>query len=185
MRTRKPCPGCGVVHQYRAANGVCSDCERWIRIGQTTEATEEKQPEGTRIYALAEVDHWNPQLTPTQIETDIRDELGSAFWQLCWKLVKRRTKRGKPNYAFPDEIEGNLIDAEEMRHYLTGLHNPVQVYVKPSMAKALTRLFVAIWNAIKDAERIGRERGDNMLCRIARGEISIAQLNEMTLGEDK
>jgi len=147
-RTRKPCPGCGVVDPKRKADQVCSKCNYALQIGRKFLEEEKEIVTGKlKVYDL-------PNQRLTQAIQDLVRAVGNSVYQ---------------GYEVPKRIAApllNLIEAVEIHQETLIrelLEKLVEVYLKAVGDEVFT------W---------GVRTGLDFLRLLASGQVSLSDLDE-------
>ena len=172
--TYKPCHGCGGT-RWRYAERLCEECATLLSLGRAVKMDADHQAEGRKETLFRLVPDW-PHF---YLHDDgVRSELVQAF-QALTKRVLRPSKSHRDAYAasvspLPSETRG--------RTYFTTFYEKALVYKGPeATGKAIDRLDLAVRAALSFQHEDGIRHGGDLLGQLARGEITVKELNEETL----
>lgn len=165
MRTRKPCPGCGLPDPQREAEKVCSDCRRAIEAGKAARAKEEK---GAR-FSIPRADWW-PSF---HYRGKTAEGLSDLFGEMIHALV------AKPKFV---RYAGERIP----RSGQDGGHSWWEPIMVTKVAGDLVdRVDQAVRKALDEAFVQGFEEGNNLLAQLAAGAVTNDAFNDRVLAYTK
>lgn len=172
--TCKPCHGCGGT-RFRDSNKVCDDCATLLSIGRAVKMEEERKADRKRVTLFRLVPDW-----PHFFVRDdaARRRLVEAFKSLSRHVLRLSRSKAKPYdkgvVSIPVENKGRTL--------FTTFYEKALVYEGPKVVgEAIDELDLAVRGALRARHNEGLKEGGDLLAQLARGEITVAKLNEETL----
>jgi hypothetical protein len=166
--TKKPCPGCGEIVQ-REAEKVCWQCRKMLDEAEAaqTRQSREKDTEVVmlpwRYYSLPHISHAVGHGEPRH-----GDEIQKAIRGIAELLGKPAGfERGRSVSALVPGQEDYDYDGENTVRLPKGLRDLIE------------RLYTAIMAATDYAYEEGCRDGNNLIVRLAKGEVSIEKFNKI------
>lgn len=169
-RTRKPCHGCGEKPEYefREAESVCAACKRLMEDGREFRNREESDQK-TVMVSFPFASHALPYIPNAYTDYDDRHDghFKKAFFDLAHRLSSPTTKY-RSNSAqlttapYDVELSGNQMMSKDVVDLMRKLYDLTTAMVEASYQK-------------------GYASGGDLLGEIARGRVSIKELNELTI----
>lgn len=171
--TTKPCPGCG-GSTPRQPDRVCIRCVTDITIGREERAIARTALGPLVLYRLREGE-WPGYFVPAKQQKD----LCSSMFRMAFECLT-------PSRDEWDPWSKDVIEIPEqsgqVHYFSTYSDNPLVMVGRSSQVAAINALDEAIRNAIAAVREEARQDGKNMLLQLARGEVTISQLNEEAIG---
>lgn len=172
--TTKPCHGCGGTN-WRYATRLCEECAQLLTLGRAVKLNEKHQAEEANRTLYRLVPDWPHFMVR---EDAVRKELVAAFMDLTRRVLRPSRSRIKPY----DKRVTPLPSEERGRTYYTTFYEKALTYEgSKATGKAIERLDEAVRDAIRSQYDQGLEDGGDLLRQLARGEITVAKLNEETM----
>jgi len=168
-RTKKPCPGCGTVVQYRKVTEVCSACAHDIREAQVrrkAELASQKKKELV-IVQFPEYEHWLPSLhlaSPMYGDHKYDKHVKETFIDLAWAVSEP---------ASSSHVGVALVPGQEHR-YGTDTNRSMSVAVLPLLQALYTCLVTSNKNAYENGQNWARQQ----FRHIVSGEIGLNDFAE-------
>ncbi|MBO0794338.1 MAG: hypothetical protein J2P36_25775 [Ktedonobacteraceae bacterium] len=166
-RTKKPCPGCGSTHG-RDVDKLCARCDRDLkqyrerekRLAEREHSSLYRVPKGLPYYRVGKFPQQDLISTAMTALLDALAPEGAEPppWgdsTLCPFLISRG----------PDIIGGG---------------REVCYHLPAHIAQTLDQLDSAIMTSLKQARIDGRQEGSSLLDRLASGEVTVGQFNDLT-----
>ena len=208
MATNKPCHGCGRTEEepFREVDKVCKGCRIDLKYAQQCRELVENKVKGE--YGIYKISHNPPRysyhtLPGAGYSSQNHEELAETFRtfllfvadELTEFVPKRdigiETERSRANIwiggymsKYPGisnikdpDIRSIFKDAED--------HNSDYVIMRKDIAEAAQKLHKGIEEAIRITARNVGESGTDLLLKVAKGEITVDQLNENSLNLKK
>lgn len=200
-RTRKPCPGCGVVSRYRPANEVCGRCETALKehAEYLADVKDRLERDGSvRLVALAGASRWWPTFyyggPRCHIEglDETRQDLRDLFDRVARLVCKPLPENYYPGEAIVKKCKRLyhrevVLDPESTRgqHYRPRLDYPssegesggaTYALVDPQLADALQGLWDHVARFLHMSYLGGVTDGRDLLMQLASGEMSTDDL---------
>lgn len=166
MRVRKPCPGCGRSDVGRKAENVCSDCAESIKLGTALRGKEDK----AATFSIPRADWW-----PKFYHRDGNAEgLGELFGETVHAIVKKPKTKQFSNQRIPTSARNG------------GTHSWWEaVILSKTGAQYIDRLDQEIRKALDNAFIEGFRKGNDMLVRLAAGELTNDKFSDQVLEHTK
>lgn len=173
--TYKPCHGCGQKDRYRAVNEVCNDCKAALRAGRAVVQETETQAEKGLLFRLTQ--EWPGFYIPSG-HAETGQNLRRAFEKLA-RAALRAVRSKKDPYSQGVE---SLPPTSDLCHYFS-THDPKATLWTGTrrVADAITELDLHVRKSLAIAREIGERDGSDFIMQIARGKLSINDLNEATI----
>lgn len=168
-RTKKPCPGCGTVVQFRKLTEVCSACAHDIREAQTrrkAELASQKKKELV-IVQFPEYEHWLPALhhaSPAYGDHKYDKHVRETFIELA-KAVSEPASSSHVGVA--------LVPGQQHR-YGTDTNRSMPVAALPLLQALYTCLVTSNKNAYENGQNWARQQ----FRHIVSGEIGLNDFAE-------
>lgn len=161
------CPGC--KKEKIDGPGLCQDCSIALRLGRMMQ-TDSKAFKMSR-YAVPDINNlfWQPVPTPGCYSTEAQGLFSKAFNELLHSLATVHPGLGVTNEPYI------LGEDRKVVGFLTSVAT-----MRDDHALFLRRLFDAVEIAVKNANKRGYDKGSNLIARIALGEITVSELNELS-----
>lgn len=160
--TKKPCPGCGRIDPERAANSVCHQCKRDLKLSKAyqveLELRKEQNTADTEWIKIPQNWYGLPSFCS--------DNLKKAIYDLILKLGKVLDKE---DTVWLDSAQ--VPHKQYSRHY-TNEYNKF-VCVPKGIRGMLVELFEQIRLAQNKTYEDGKKFGRSILHRLANGDISM------------
>jgi hypothetical protein len=152
---------------FRDATKVCEDCwQEWNRLRQF-ETDVKAQTTELRKYYFARYPHFDGE-----VGLDMEDLLRGA-WLALLKAIAGPVPQDAPTAEL---VIGSGSERHRDQQVDCGMF-------PPAVAEALQQLWEATNSYGEGASRSGCERGSNALLKLAAGEITAAQLNDLVIGK--
>ena len=162
-RTKKPCPGCGEVDEYRPATEVCGCCKSLMKDGRKF-----RRQCHQRIGGWVQMPAFWHSLPYIHYARKPGEEFQKAFFDLVVALAA--------------EIPSNEWAATELlpggHHYSNG----EGVYLLPADLDRLRDLYQAVIDIAESAYQEGVEKGQRFIEGLISGKTTIEKFNNATLG---
>lgn len=177
MRTKKPCPGCGQVDPYRPADKVCSDCHTKLRRSEKTDKELEaaaKQP-GLVPVSLPWAIHAYPYI-PDCRDRETGREPDREFYTAADVLLRCSGVYAPTVRVFSSQCDPVFPYPKNTWNHQSG--SGTVLHIEEPVLAQWRALFNAVVAMVETAHRNGEQEGSNMLARLARNEVSVADFNE-------
>jgi hypothetical protein len=160
-KTKKPCPACKNVEPSRGADEICYRCEDLLKTARLLSEQQEREFPAVRL--VPEQPHWLPRIWRSEADREAQE----AFLAVCRMIGKHLPKQ----HAKP------LISKQE-----SSWSSDTNIYAfQEGIPEMLDRLYNALTKIPDAAYREGKRDGRNLLVRIAEGELSIEDINKVTM----
>lgn len=171
MGSMKPCPGCGKIGRGRPVDKVCKECEKTLAVGR---ATLEKD---TRAGIRRGLWRIRPEGWPSFF--NVRSAaLGSTMAKLALEALE---PYDGPIGAWDDRVKPLPPEGPGITYFSTYDEGAVVCIGRASLAKAIMSLDLVVRSALEASHEDGKGEGQSLLRSIARGDVTIAQLNDETI----
>lgn len=183
-QTKGPCPACQ-KGEHHPTGDICWDCRQVYNDAKAINDAHQKQ-EVEAWFPFATASHWNPgYYLGFEIEDKSRERLARAMFDFVQKVATatldmhagnwRHRPRGlkvsrRPLIDRPKGLEGGSD-----RHSSGGL-----VLMRVAVAEAVNELDHAVIDALLSVSKHEREKGANLLAKLALGEVTLDDFNEDT-----
>lgn len=179
-RTTKPCPGCGQIDRYRAADKVCQDCKKKLVRIEAIEAeaaelratvaaslSADTKPHRLHMpekaYGMVGV---NNRLADSIAYTNLRATTEAMFLALLAPLDRGRVDEWRHNTPLP--ASGDQYLPPDLRH--------VEATDEGATASRLWWKSLNAWS--QACYGAGVEDGRDLLGQLAAGEMTVTQVND-------
>lgn len=168
-RTKKPCPGCGTIVQYRKVTEVCSACAHDIREAQVrrkAELASQKKKELV-IVQFPEYEHWLPALhhaSPMYGDHKYDKHVRETFLELANAVSEP---------ASSSHVGVALVPSQD-HHYGTDTNRTMSAPVLPLFQELYKCIKTATENAFENGQTWARQQFDRMV----HGQISLKDFAE-------
>ena len=179
--TRKPCPGCGEIDRYRAADEVCQTCrdklDRIVAIEAEAEQLRatvantlavETKPRGLYLpdkgYGIA----WTDKLSDSEEYRAFAAATGAMIQALTAPLDRGRIDKWGHNGTLPAQNEYHRRDN----------HNESCIETTDEAARAAQDWWRAFKTLAQALYGVGVEDGRDLLGQLAAGEMTVGQVND-------
>jgi len=170
-RTRKPCPGCGEICQYRPAAEVCGSCKSLIKQGRKCIDEQVAACENQRV--LTKLPHSARSLPYIRNSTNERREFQNAFYTIV--LAVSEPASNEVLRQLPEPYKTPMI----VEKCDTGYHGGRECYmIEPTLLDAMQNLWYSSVAMVDGAYRRGVASGEQLIAQLAGGDITIAQFEE-------
>lgn len=168
--TYKPCHGCGGT-LWKPVSTLCEECQGLLRAGKAVMQEKEAKAEKGCVFRLP--GEWPPFYIPSG-DNAVSLRLGKALGTLARRTLKA-LKSSKDPYA-KGVVE---VPPQGGSSYSNSNSRTTTLWAGPKGAgAALVSLDEAMREALLHSYHAGKGDGQNFLMQIAKGEISIRDLNE-------
>lgn len=172
-RTRKPCPACGEVCQFRPAAEVCRDCKGLLADGEKyRQLSEESGCEPYQIpqstYNFPYIQHTSQSFGEGSFEKDFQRAIFDVLDAIAGPLPS--------NVPYTHE--------ELFRSNSRG-ERKTTVMLQPQVVEPLRAMYQAVQGIAIHAFDEGKARGSNLLMQLASGDVGLSEFNEATLNRDE
>lgn len=187
-RTRKPCPGCGIVCQYRHADSVCSDCRQNLDSWKTYAA--QGAAEKKAVYVtLSEVDYgWPGFYNGAQMWGENREKFEShregltrSLHALAYRLAKKIFGKNHPQDYIDTEARAKPLFSRPDGNYPLS-HGDSWFHILALMNAEDIGLFNILYDHIAQFSHLcylaGVMHGRNLLAGLASGDVNLHDLEE-------
>ena len=195
MRSRKPCPGCGEVVRFRAADSVCSACEKAIKNWNAYAERLASPGAGMVTVGMKGAYHWYPQFyfggpnTTNDELDDLRSTLAETFAEfgnaLCVDVVPEESWSHGSLFPHPEvenpKWKSGTSDPRLLRYPCSdGSRGGCMSY--GSIRKDHLDMLRKLWDATARFAHIawlsGLQDGRDLLKQLAQGDITSDELQE-------
>lgn len=176
-RVTKPCPACKGTDYPRAADGICSECQRIIAWAKMRQADDAKK-NGEEISVMTKEVHYALPRYFTKhgsVSSLVTEKLSKALHTLIMTMARKGGSYQATIQVpeWPKGSEGSSIYDWKM-----------PVIMRKDQAEAVNDLDKAFREFVAAVSEAGYEEGRNLLMSIASGKISMAELNEQHIRKD-
>lgn len=170
-RVTKPCPACKGTDYPRAADGICSECQRTIAWAKMRQADDAKK-NGEEISVMTKEVHYALPRYFTKhgsVSSHVTEKLSKALHALIMTMARK----GGSHQAEMHVPEW----PKDREHY--GIHDwRMPVVMRKDQAEAVNALDKAFREFTEAVSEESYEEGRNLLLSIAGGKISMDELNK-------
>lgn len=166
-RVTKPCPSCKTTEYPRAADGICSECERKIRFAEKKYAEDQADADmidvNTKEVYYALPGYYG--LSHASLPSKLHDQLKRAMHAMIMATSRSGGNvKGMCVPEWPRTCEKSYDWRTDRR-------------MKRATAEAINELDKAFREVLKAVADDAYENGRNLLMQIASGSISMEELN--------
>ncbi len=173
-RTKKPCPGCGKLDPYRPADKVCSACHAALRRSEKTDRELEaaaKQP-GLAPVWLPWAIHAYPYIRNAR-DHETGEDFDRDFYRAADTLLRCSGVHA------PTLGRGNCSPVFEYpKNHPESSFDSTVIHIERPVLDQWRKLHGAVQGIARTAHKIGADEGANMLARMARNEVTVADFND-------
>ncbi len=177
MPTKKPCPGCGETDIYRRASSVCQQCQRDLKFAREAREDKRRGAEESRHRYYLPPEGWERaiKLSAHDAEPHIRGAVARMLARVARLLDEPLTPGTQYSIEDADPPYHNCVYKRDFSYNVTWHEHQ---FTDAAVAQ-LRALALAIESAIKSAYENGYKDGQGFVARLAKGEISIAELTSL------
>lgn len=170
-RTRKPCPACGEVCQFRPAAEVCGGCKGLLKDGDKYRKLAKQAK--NKPYGIPQSAHSLPYIKYASRGFGDDVDHQRNFQQALFSLL------GDIGGPLPTNAPWN--EKPLLVGYSREYSGSATVMLRTSVADLLRDMYEAVQGMTVHAYNEGHSRGSNMMMGLASGEVSVNDFNEATL----
>ena len=178
---KHPCPGCGKTDYYGLKGTLCMDCKETLKIGKNVQTARKLKVDAKTgsflipwaYYAFPHFSHGSghKKYKLGEFEGHAKDVYEYALYQLIGLLSEQSHQHEGPA----------LIKYESPGH--DDKHVPV--IMRKDLAALISEIYSAVVRMTENAYREGREDGENLIGRLASGDLTIRELNKESINATK
>ena len=161
-RTRKPCPACKNVEPSRGADEICYHCK--ALMAEARLLNEQREREFPAVRVVPGASHWLPYI---HYAGEAGRDTQKAFRALC-VLVGKHLASQSCKQLHPEQ-QSDFPRDDNVYAFQDGV------------PEALVALYDMIMRAAAAAYKDGYKDGQNLLTRIAKGDMSVEDINKVTM----
>lgn len=167
--SKKPCPGCGKIDEWRPADKVCSDCQHLLKNAAKWEKQLSKITKDEAVVSFGEMYHWN-QYIYTHINNvdNLSSQIMRQFHELCKAAPTREAVNRPHEFTLMGKIEQ---------------YNAPKYVMPRRLAEAIKNLYDMLQPMIDKVYEAGKNDGHNLLRRLATGDIAPNEFLQKTEAE--
>lgn len=176
-RVTKPCPACKTTEYPRAADGICSECERTIAWAKMRREDDAKKNGEEISVVTKEVHYALPRyfVSHGRVQDNTDQLLSRALHALIMTMV-RKGGRHDATMRVPEPPKDNMGNS---------IHDwKMYVVMRKDQAEAVNALDKAMREFTTELADDAYNEGRNLLLSIASGDMSINELNEKHTKKD-
>jgi hypothetical protein len=179
--TKKPCPGCKEVHPYRGADDLCAGCERLLEDGRKYQADLAKTSPALRHYVYSEAFYGYPGYGEESSRIRRKESASDRARKALVALIESLSRTASVNVQCRKwgQDQAPLVIKAMTREMSDWMH---VIRMNPEHARLLNELDAAFRDVAHDTYEAGREYGQSLIASLARGESTISDWNEATMG---
>ena len=185
---KHPCPGCGKTDYWGNKGTLCSDCKDALKVGvevMTARKLKKDAPVGPfsipwASYAFPYFSHGENYHRKYFVEVDGEDCEGHAKENFCRMLYRLIGLVSEPSHDYEPPI---LIKSEGPQLHDQGKTVPVRM--RKDVAYCISEIYRAVSGIAENAFNEGHKHGEDLLVRLARGEMSVKDFNQRSIQQGK